>query len=233
MNKSFKKISCFFVFFTLFLILSNCLFAQENASQKIVSGRVIDTTNFNVLADVIVVNKRTNKTTITEKDGTFFISMSGKDTLVFYLVGFHSKLFFLPDKEKPFYAVFLKPSSEVLEEISVIGNTKKKEISPYPFNQRPATIENPLSFIYEKYSKRYIQYRKVEELEKEKYYKTLKEIRLSRELVLEITDIRERDVDDFIQKCQFSNEFLERASDYEFFVAIQKKYKFYVENRNR
>jgi hypothetical protein len=206
-------------------------FSQANSEEAIMlSGKVVDTLKLSNLADVVVVNKRTNKTTITDKDGVFFILMKKTDTIYFYYVGYRPKNFYFKSEEqlkKKFHVIFLKQESQYLEEVEISSKKEKEKKFQYPDNRMPATIENPISFIFEKYSKRYEQYRKVEKLEKEKYYRQLKELRFQRDMVLELTDISEKDVDKFMDQCLFTDEFLETASDYEFLVAIQKKYRLY------
>lgn len=227
---------CHFLSFAGISLLISILCCQRSYSQTVasdqimLSGKVIDTTKLSNLADVVVVNKRTNKTTITDKDGVFFILMKKTDTIYFYNVGYKPKNFFFKSEEqlkKKFHVVFLKQENQYLDEIEFTYEEERRKKFQHPDNRMPASIENPISFIFEKYSKRYEQYRKVEKLEKEKYYQQLKELRFQRDLVLEITEISEKEVDNFMSQCLFTNEFLETASDYEFLVAIQKKYRLY------
>jgi hypothetical protein len=216
---------------SLFIFNSPFAFSQDKAAdQFMLSGKVVDTLKYLNLQDVVVVNKRTNKTTITDKEGVFFILMKKTDTIYFYNVGYKPKNFYFKSEEqlrKKFHVIFLKTENQYLEEVEFTYEQERKKKFQHPDNTMPASIENPISFIFEKYSKRYEQYRKVEALEKEKYYEQLRNQRLQRDMVLELTDIGEKDVDKFMDQCLFTNEFLETATDYEFLVAIQKKYRLY------
>jgi len=215
--------------FTLF-VCHSALSQNSSPDQFMLSGKVIDTLKYANLQDVVVVNKRTNKTTITDKEGVFFILMNKTDTIYFYSVGYKPKNFYFKSEEqlkKKFHIVFLKQENQYLEEVEFSYEQERKKKFQHPDNTMPATILNPISFIFEKYSKRAEQYRKVEKLEKEKYYEQLRNQRFQREMVLELTDISEKEVDHFMQQCLFTEEFLETASDYEFLVAIQKKYRLF------
>ena len=94
---------------------------------------------------------------------------------------------------------------------------------------------NPMTFLYEKYSKKYQQYAKLQEIiekkEREEYMQRLRSQRFTKELVMAVTEIDPEEVDEFMQKSTFSKSFLEEANDYELMVEIIKKYKWWTERK--
>lgn len=218
-------------FFLLCIYSALPVFAQQLPPSRMVTGRLLDSITHKPVADVIVANKSTSKTTLSNADGYYYISAGIKDSLVFYLIGYYPRYFYFhsaAEFNKQVLLSFLRPNVEELKEIEITAEKLKKENDPhYPFNQTPANIGSPLTFLYERYSKKYKQYRKIEALEQEKQQRRLREGRFTREFVMSITDIEEDEVDDFMKKCRFSNEFLENANDYDFILAVKKKYLYY------
>lgn len=218
-----------------FLSLSGFLqvHAQQSSQTNIVNGRLLDSLTYKPVADVVVVNKRTNKVTLSGIDGYYYVEAEQQDTIIFYLIGYFPKNLYFPTQtewRKQVHVTFLKPNIEELKEIEIVAKKLQKE-EKLLYNQTPATISSPISFLYERYSKRYKQYRKIEALEKAKYNRQLKEGRFNKEFVMSVTGLEEDEAIDFMKMCRFSNEFLETASDYDFIVAIHKKYRYYSEKR--
>ena len=213
------------------LFVNGKSYSQNNFNGSIISGRLLDSITYKPIADVVVVNKKTNKVTLSGHDGYYYINVNLNDTLVFYLIGYFPKFFLIKNQQdfnKQVHVSFLKPN---IEELKVTAKKITKE-KKKPFNQTPATIESPISFLYEQFSRKYKQYRKIEALEKEKYDRQLKDGRFTKEFVMSVTGIEEDvEAEEFMRMCRFSNDFLENASDYDFLVAIHKKYRYYSEKR--
>ena len=199
-------------------------------------GRILDSVSLKPVQDVLVVNKSTSHTTLTNEDGFFYLKMNSNDTLVLYLISYYPRYFYFlsaAEYAKQAHVMMLKPNVEQLKEVEVFG--KKNELEKYPFNSVPATILNPMSFLYERYSKKYRQYSKLQEIiekkDREEYLQRLRNQRFTKELVLAVTEIEPEEVDEFMQKSSFSKSFLEQANDYELMVEIIKKYKWWTERK--
>jgi actin-related protein len=217
----------------LFLCWSFLGSAQDAPRPAIIAGRLLDSITFKPVADVVVVNKNTNKVTLSGSDGYYYIAARKNDSIVFYLIGYFPKyLRFATQEEleRQVHVSFLKPNIEELKEIEITAKKMQKE-NKRPYNQMPADISSPISFLYERYSKKYKQYRKIEALEKAKYKKELEQGRFTREFVMSVTGLESEEAAEFMRMCRFSDEFLETASDYDFIVAIHKKYRYYSEKR--
>lgn len=75
-----------------------------------------------------------------------------------------------------------------------------------------------------------INYAKV--LEKEAEQRLINK-KYNRDIIRKVTNIPEEEIIDFMGFCNFSNEYLLQASEYEIVVMIEKKYKEYQDNKTR
>lgn len=225
-----------FVRLLIFILLFSGLregFGQ-NQGDYLINGRLVDSVDSKGISDALIINKSTNKVEISDKSGYFYFNASLNDTIVIYILGYHTKIFPLQKEmvSRQMNAIRLVPDIEQLKSVEVIGKSESKQKYRYPNNQEPATIMNPITFLYERYNKKYQQYEKVAELQKAKYYDQLKEYRLNRLFIMDITGVKEEDVDDFIGKCNFGREFIETASDYELIVMVRKNYEWYKKTKS-
>lgn len=106
------------------ILLMSFLFNNMNAQQNIVSGKVVDNSGI-PLPGVNIVIKGTNKSSQTDFDGKFSIAASPGNTIIFTYIGMDANSVLVGDKTN--INVTLKPSSQSLEQVVVIGyGTKKK-----------------------------------------------------------------------------------------------------------
>ncbi len=225
-----------FARFVIFILLISGLQESfgQNQGDYLINGRLVDSIDSKGISDALIINKSTNKVEISDKSGYFYFNASLNDTIVIYILGYRTKIFSLQKEmaSRQMNAIRLIPDIELLKSVEVIGKSEPKQKYRYPNNQEPASIMNPITFLYERYNKKYQQYHKVAELEKGKYYEQLKEYRLNRLFIIDITGIKEEDVDDFIGKCNFGREFIETASDYELIVMVRKNYEWYKKTKS-
>lgn len=104
----------------LFLLFSATMSAQENS----VTGKVVDNTGM-PLPGVNVVVKGSSKGVQTDFDGNFSINVPAKSTLVISFIGMDEVS--IETENKKNIKVVLKPSSQILDEIVVVGYGIKKK----------------------------------------------------------------------------------------------------------
>lgn len=221
-----------YLVFLILFVFNSLVFGQS----KILTGRIVDKFTFKPIQDVLVVNKQSSITTMTNEEGYFYIKVARTDTLVLYLIAYHPEYFYFQNDaeyQKQVQLILLRADIEQLKEVEILG--KKNEEFKYPFNSVPASMMNPMSFLYERYSKKYQQYAKLKDIidkkEREAHMQRLRNQRFTKELVMAITEIEPEEVEEFMQKSNFSKSFLETASDYDFMIEIMRKYKWWVEQR--
>ncbi len=169
--------------------------AQQSTDIQI-NGTVIDVATKKPLANITVISKRLWRGTVTNEVGKFRITTQLGDTIYFRSVGYKTKLFPItsntPDESS--IQISLEEGNVVLEEIQVtigpdyekvnryLRNQKKKPepravvkpAEPKPlyeekvFTPPPASIANPISFIYDQLSKEGRDRRKLQAILEEK-----------------------------------------------------------------
>lgn len=124
MRENYKNGSGLMILVIL-LFSSICSFAQ----QKTITGKVVDGTDNSTLPGVSIKVKGSQKTTSTDINGKYEISVSDADVLVFTYVGFQVQE--LPVAGKVVLNVLLQPSSEQMQEVVVVGygTQKKSDVS--------------------------------------------------------------------------------------------------------
>lgn len=99
----------------LFLWGIGLIFAQD----KTISGKIVSTEKSEPLIGVTINAKGTTKSTITDIDGNFTLSVDEKDSLVISYVGFVTKV--VPVGSQTKFDIVLQPDIEQLEEVVVVG----------------------------------------------------------------------------------------------------------------
>lgn len=232
LSSGLPKILLSFLFSISLLLLAKPGHAQQKPKPGdiVVNGRVLDSVSITGIEDVLIINKKSNKMSTTDKEGYFYCVAHPTDTLVIYMLGYFPRVVPVPELNlsRQIHLFYMKRNMGEIREIEITAQRiKKTEEYQFPFNQAPATAESPITLLYEQLSRRYKQYRKVEELEKKKYYEQLRQARLNQKVILQITDLKEEEVEDFLKFAYFPDDFLETASQYELLVSIKKKYMAY------
>ena len=124
-NKHVKMLFLGGNYLKLILTLFMCVLATNmSAQESLISGKVVDNAGL-PLPGVNVHVKGTTKGTQTDFDGNFSISAPAKATVVFSFIGMDEVA--VDTENKKNVKVTLKPSSQALDEIVVVGyGTKKK-----------------------------------------------------------------------------------------------------------
>lgn len=124
MRKNYKNEFGLMIFIVL-LFSSVCSFAQ----QKTVSGKVVDATDHSTLPGVSIKVKGEQKTTTTDVNGKYEITVSDTDILVFTYVGFLTQE--LPVAGRSVLNVNLQENNQQMQEVVVVGygTQKKSDVS--------------------------------------------------------------------------------------------------------
>ncbi|TDW44578.1 TonB-linked SusC/RagA family outer membrane protein [Flavobacterium sp. 270] len=108
----------------LSLILFMCFLFNSINAQNPITGKVVDNAGI-PLPGANVIIKGTNKSTQTDFDGVFTIPAAPNSTLVFTYIGMDEVSVLVGTKTT--YNISLKPSSQTLDQVIVVGyGTKKK-----------------------------------------------------------------------------------------------------------
>ncbi|MDN5212127.1 carboxypeptidase-like regulatory domain-containing protein [Fulvivirgaceae bacterium BMA12] len=241
----------------LWTITSHQLLAQQSYEEFMLSGKVVDKENPEALPGVHILNANKRQGTVSDIDGNFYIKASENDTLIFSYVGYNQHFLILGDSIKDELKnpliIHLSKSLVELETVKVFAYKNerdfknailelelpeetpvKTQIPGYYYGpQKPVKpgVGSPISFLANKFGKKAKRERQFNEAKKRDEYKRYLHSKYNKEIVSNITGLKDEELDDFMQHCTLSDKFIDDANEYEIIVAINKCYKDFT-NRN-
>lgn len=202
-----------------------------------ISGKVLNR-RLEPIVGAMVLNSSTFAGSFAKSDGSFSISMSEKDTLVFGAYGFASKRI-------PFDG--LAPGSPegtivLLDELRVEVGTVDvfaprdleeiyRDIEELGYNVKDYrlagvnALESPITFLYQAFSRKERGRRLAAELENEYQTRELLKELLAKYADYEIVDLNDREFDDFIDYLGVDDVFLQQTSQYQFILFVKEQFR--------
>lgn len=193
------------------------------------------------LFNLMVVNKRLATGTFGNTDGTFTISARKCDTILVGSIGYETTPFTVCDSAtKDMYRVqvTLRKLQVTLNPVDVLPEREleaiKKDIDALGYREQDYrlsgidAVQSPITFLYQKYSRRERQKRLAYELENEERKRDLLKELFKKYVNYNIIDLEPEQFDDFIGFCNVSDEFMRKTSQYDFIMYIKKKYELWV-----
>ncbi len=222
----------------LLCALSGSLAAQ---SQLLVKGTVSGGDGEHTFYDLMVVNRRTRAGTFGNTDGGFSAWVQRDDTLLIGAGGYVTRTLPLgefPDEELQRLKIVLRPWSIDLRPVAVLPERTLKDIqadiAALGYNERDYretgidAFHNPITFLYQEFSRRERSRRMVAQLENEDRKRELLKELLRQYADYDIINLSDDSFDDFIDFCNVPEEVLKGLSQYDFLVYIKKKYQLYT-----
>jgi hypothetical protein len=222
------------------LLLSNLVYGQQNSVK--ITAKIVDE-NGNAVPFADVANRRLQLGFSSSKDGVFSTTILKSDSLTILKSGFTPTKINLRDsslKSEYFLTIVLNKVPLELNEVQInairthqqIRQTinslyvKNTDVNP---DARP--MINPLSYLYEMFSKK----------EKEKRIASKLETEEAKRIVLKdlfrlynnynIIDLDEDEYDRFITFLNMPYEYLQRTSDYDLAVAVKRSFAGYSKDK--
>jgi hypothetical protein len=232
--------SIIFILFCLFAILT--VKAQNVSLPEIhINGKVVDPKRKDPdLTNFMVVNLRTQNGFFGKADGSFSIDINRRDTFVVAVTGYDFRKFCYKDSAAaPQYnlTVILKEKEIRLPEVRIIAPRElsdiERDIQRLGYSKKDYEIsginalESPITFLYEEFSRiERLKRHNAELVNDDKRRQLLKEL-LARYVADDIIELSNVDFDRFVDFCNVSEEFMKRATQYEFMVYIKGKYELF------
>ncbi|WKN41228.1 carboxypeptidase-like regulatory domain-containing protein [Tunicatimonas pelagia] len=241
-----------------FCLLAFWTFAQSSPEGSIkVSGNIISGED-QPLSFATVTNLSTETGVISDEDGFFYLTFQRNDTIRISSVGFESAFIYFGDTAQANnYDLQIRMSEQTyeLENVTVfafkdVESFKRavlalddlSEESPKvtvpgsydgPRREPKASPLNPVSFIASQFSRRAKYERMAREAKQDYDRRRQLSRKYNREMVGEITGLTDESLDDFMIFCRFEEDFIERSSQYDLVLAINRCYTdFSKENKN-
>ena len=229
------------------------LWAQQSYTLdgQVIGGKIVDMETRESLPGVHVLNENQRKGTVSDIDGNFFIRMGESDTLTFTFVGYNPHFFVLNDSIKnnkgDKIIIPLSKSLVELETVKVFAykneqefkkaileldledeNEVAVEVPGYYYGPKKSVkpgLGSPVSFLADKLGKRGKLERKFNEAKKRDQFKSYLNSKYNKEIVSRITGLKDQELNDFMEYCTLTDNFINDANEYEIIVAINKCYK--------
>ncbi len=86
---------------------------------------------------------------------------------------------------------------------------------------------NPLDFWYQKFGKKPKELKKLRKLKQEDHLRDIMEERFSREILMDYMDMSRKELNDLLKECNYSDNFVRKASDLQVIEAVLECYENY------
>jgi hypothetical protein len=238
LKKIFRRLMIVF-----FISLPSFLTAQTSIK---ISGQAFDKENaFLPMPKLMIINKRTNNGSFADAEGKFQIDALQSDTLLFSVIGYHTKKVCLKDsilKNQYYIEVEMQKLHYTLKEISVFGTRSltdiDKDIAKLDSTRRSRyyqdinAIESPITYLYERFSKFGRSKQKVAAWENEDLKMDILKDLFRLYVKNDIIDLSEEEFEAFILYCNLSEEFIKTASQFELVMAIKGKFEAFTSGKD-
>lgn len=224
--------------YIIYFLISTCSFRV--IGQVKLTGMVMrcDSTRFPV-DQALIVDRNINIGVISGADGTYSITVDSMSILVVRKIGFKpdtiyvKKLFSKLSSGRINYNICLESRPVVLPVFKF--NYKKPNIDPverrkewsYVLDRQKASAQSPITALWQMYSKKGRELRKIDELYAAEERRRYVEQRFSRFKGVIMTGLTGKDLDAFLLSCRPSYETMQILSDYELFERISHCFEEY------
>lgn len=217
-------------------------------SQQTMHGKIVDSHTFISLSGVYVENITQQRLADSDTLGLFVIQVNLGDTLLFSSIGYHWKKYVVVDASHQTFVMDeqVYDLSKVVKHAPLDYESFKYKILSMKFQPDSlhlslayekympmkqytpgqigvATIEGPITGVYNAFNKHAKNQIRATELLDQKHFVILANKKLTKELVLDVTKLPQEFMNEFIGFCAFSDDFLANATEYQIISALQYK----------
>jgi hypothetical protein len=222
-----RSVSLFF-----FLLLSFIGFSQTIR----IEGRVRDPHGQGI-PNAIIVNNRTKTGSFGNSSGFYSIVCEKTDTLSITALSYYTRQLCMKDSlSKGVYhpTIFLDDRTYMLPVVEFISPRDLEAIEEdlrglgFDENQfKTANVSNPITFLYEQFSKRERSKLEVSRMEYEDRKRALLKELFHLYVDYDIIDLTNEEFDAFIDFMHVSDEFIRQSSQYEFLIFVKEEFQQY------
>jgi len=222
---------------------------------RYLTGRVISNVDKLPLQSAHIINLNTVEGTITSSDGTFRLAAAANDTIFISYIGFQSvKLKITNDLLKGNeLEIAIHEKTVNMDEVTVkshklIGvlvvdsrNVPEDRFSRIQINGLPQAYEmlnarsnysaglnaifNPVDFWYDKLGSKPKELKRLKKLKEGDQLRNMMEQKYSREVIMDYLDMSRKELNELLSECNYSQSFIERASDLQIIEAFLECYE--------
>jgi hypothetical protein len=215
-----------------FLLLSVIGFSQTIR----IEGRVRDPHGQGI-PNAIIVNNRTKTGSFGNSSGFYSIVCEKTDTLSITALSYYTRQLCMKDslvKDVYYPTVFLDDRTYMLPVVEFISprdlEAIEKDLLGLGFDEnqfKTASVSNPITFLYEQFSKRERSKLAVALMEYEDRKRALLKELFHLYVDYDIIDLTNEEFDAFIDFMHVSDEFIRQSSQYEFLIFVKEEFQQY------
>lgn len=250
----YKVAQLFLLTLVVWVNVAQC--QTDTSSKPLLTGFVYNQDDSLPLAGVHLINLTTLKGTVTNKIGHFTLTAGKNDRVLVSYLGFEVDTLKprTAQGSEDFVSVYLQPVSYMLPIFQVLSiqtfeefekaflalQLPEKKINlnlplpgsyqSAPPNTGAAMIAIPVDFSY--FSKKSVELRKYKRLLDADEQQKIIYARYNPQIIELVTGVRnEKQVNELMDYCAFSDDFIRGSEDYDLYVAIARCYESYKENK--
>ncbi|MFM2226731.1 MAG: hypothetical protein RL664_74 [Bacteroidota bacterium] len=222
-----RSISLFFFVFLSFTVYSQTIRIE---------GRVRDPHGQGI-PNAIIVNNRTKTGSFGNSSGLYSIVCDKNDTLSITALSYYTRQLCMKDsvlKEVYHPTIFLDDRTYMLPVVEFISPRDLEAIEEdlmslgFDENQfKTANVSNPITFLYEQFSKRERSKLAVAKMEYEDRKRALLKELFHLYVDYDIIDLTNEEFDAFIDFMHVSDDFIRQSSQYEFLIFVKEEFQQY------
>lgn len=239
-----------FLFTLLLFVLSLQAFSQD-----VVSGTVMNAADDKPIEKVHIVNLNQVKGAVSEEDGTFELQATVNDTLYFSYLGFRAIKVRVTNDWLKYGNVKVKMTELgiALEEVvlkpvtltgyleidarnipiyennrySISGLNSGYEGGENSISRTIGAIFNPADLMHNVFGKKPKEMRKLRKMKEDDEIRTLLRNKFDRETLIALLPVNKVEIDEILQRCSYSKDFLRSANDLQILDALSGCYEEY------
>jgi len=235
---------------------------KQNTKEVLLKGRVISINDNLPLQSAHIVNLNAIIGTITNTDGQFEIPTSANDTIFISYIGYqsvklkitrdllkgneleiaiHEKVLNIDEvtiKSHNLIGVLVVDAKNVPEDvysrIHIKGLPQAYEIGSARgnYNSGLSDIFSPVDFWYKKLGKKPKELDRLRKLKEGDQMRGMMEQKYNREIMMDFLDMSRKELNDLLSQCNYSSNFINRASDLQITEAVLECYENYRAIKN-
>ena len=231
-------------YYSIFIFALICFVNVSKAQDRIqVTGYFIDESSFEPVPLANISVPFTGKKYISNRKGFFKITLSKTDSVCITAIGFKSKSYLgieiIPQNQTDTIQIYLRPMVYKLKDVNVVYSNRKRDsiarlvaeilkndplLNNYDrvINRPKGGIMNPLSAMYEAWSKEGADMRKFEDFLHYAEQQRAIDKRYNKKIIKKITELDDEDLDDFIMFCKMDRLFILTAQEYDLIEEVKK-----------
>ena len=237
--RMFKRVSSVIKLLLVFACIgqSPAVFAQQ---EFVLKGVLFQKQNAQRVSNALIFNLKKKITVASNDLGAFNIKASIGDTLKVFKKDFTEYVFTVADEKD----VMLQLSPVIqLNEVRVVGQTKKQELDEALrqyrgqgsiYNGKPpalSMVTNPLTGLYELFGKTPRQAKHFQEFAKNEIEQTNVDKRFNKNLIQQVTDLKEAQIQPFMDSYRPSFDQLSAWNDYDLINYVKKSAQGFKEGK--